>query len=107
MNVCIRLTARMGNASSPEPLYRQIAAELAARIERGAIKRGGLMPSEAAIVTEFSVARGTARRAIQHLRETGIIVTKPQRGSYATAPPRMPRRTSSTRYAMNPESGSN
>ncbi|MGN6175829.1 MAG: GntR family transcriptional regulator [Streptosporangiaceae bacterium] len=32
----------------------------------------------------FGVARDTARRAVQVLRDEGLVVTVPQRGTYVT-----------------------
>lgn len=40
------------------------------------------MPSEAELMSEFGVARITARRAIQELREAGVIYTVRGEGSY-------------------------
>lgn len=34
------------------------------------------------LVDMFGVARDTARRAVQALREAGLVVTVPQRGTY-------------------------
>jgi DNA-binding GntR family transcriptional regulator len=40
------------------------------------------LPSEKDLVDMFGVARDTARRAVQALREAGLVVTIPQRGTY-------------------------
>lgn len=66
----------------PKPLYQQVADVIAARIKRGTLKPGDPIPSELSIQQEFGVARGTARRAVQELRDRGLVVTIPQRGSY-------------------------
>lgn len=68
------------------PVYRQIAAIIAARIESGELAPRRPVPSEASIVQEYGVARETARRAIRYLREQGLIYTVPQRGSYVSPP---------------------
>lgn len=67
---------------SPVPLYKQVANELARRIEKGELLPGSPIPSETAIRQEFGVARGTARMAVAELRERGLVVTVPQRGTY-------------------------
>lgn len=67
---------------APEPPHRQIAAWLVARIEAGEFPPGRRLPSEQDIVGETGVARTTARRAIKYLRDQGVIVTVPGRGSY-------------------------
>lgn len=67
---------------SAEPVYRQVARILAARIERGEYKRDRPIPSESQLTQEFGVARQTARKAIAVLREQGLVVTVVGRGSY-------------------------
>ena len=76
------------NPRAAEPPYRQIAAWLRARIEAGEFRPGeDPLPSEKDLVDMFGVARDTARRAVQSLREEGLVVTVPQRGTYVVAPP--------------------
>lgn len=73
----------------PEPLYEQIAEVLAARIADGTYPPRRRIPSEAAIVDEFSVSRPTARAAVQLLVERGLVVTVRGKGSYVVDnPPR-------------------
>ena len=67
---------------APIPPYRQIAAILRRRIEAGQYAPDTRMPTESELVEAFEVARSTARRAIEALREEGLIYTVPQRGSY-------------------------
>jgi len=76
------------NPRAAEPPYRQIAAWLRARIEAGEFRPGeDPLPSEKDLVGMFGVARDTARRAVRSLREEGLAVTVPQRGTYVVAPP--------------------
>lgn len=71
------------NPRGAEPPYRQIAAWLRSRIEAGEFRPGeDPLPSEKDLVDMFGVARDTARRAVQSLREAGLVVTVPQRGTY-------------------------
>ncbi len=73
------------NPRAAEPPYRQIAAWLRARIAAGEFRPGeDPLPSEKDLVDLFGVARDTARRAVQVLREEGLVVTIPQRGTYVT-----------------------
>ncbi len=79
------------------PRYRLLADELRRRIEAGAIPRGSLLPSEAALIAEFDVARGTVREAIRLLREEGLVLTEHGRGTIVR--PELPvRRLASDRY---------
>jgi GntR family transcriptional regulator len=71
----------------PEPLYEQIAAVLAARIADGTYPPRRRIPSEAAIVDEFSVSRPTARAAVQRLAEQGLVHTVRGKGTFVTDSP--------------------
>ncbi|WP_433114309.1 GntR family transcriptional regulator [Micromonospora sp. CA-246542] len=82
----------------PQPRrYRQVADELRHRIEAGAIPPGSLLPSEATLMAEFSVARGTVREALALLRSEGLVMTEVGRGTYAR-PIAPVRRVASERY---------
>ena len=71
------------NPRGAEPPHRQIAAWLRARIEAGEFLPGeDPLPSEKDLVQLFGVARDTPRRAVQVLRDEGLVVTVPQRGTY-------------------------
>lgn len=64
------------------PLYVQIADHIADRIARGELLPNRLIPSENTITQEYEVARGTARKSIELLRERGLVVTVPGRGTF-------------------------
>jgi len=64
------------------PVYRQIADRLRAAIEAGAIPPGDRLPSEAALVAEYDVSRGTARRVHRYLASLGLVEVEPGRGAY-------------------------
>jgi DNA-binding GntR family transcriptional regulator len=71
------------NRRAAEPPHRQIAAWLRARIEAGEFRPGeDPLPSEKDLVDLFGVARDTARRAVQVLRDEGLVETVPHRGTY-------------------------
>lgn len=90
----------MTDVSSPHPdrpRYRTVADELRRRMLAGVIPAGSLLPSEATLMDEFGVSRGTVREAIGLLRAEGLAVTEQGRGTYAR--PVMPvRRLGSDRY---------
>ena len=67
---------------APVPPYRQIAGILRKRIESGQYPPDTRIPTESELTEAFEVARTTARRAVEVLREEGLIYTVPQRGSY-------------------------
>jgi DNA-binding GntR family transcriptional regulator len=72
----------MIDPDGPTPIYVQLADILADRIERGELLPNRPLPSEKQLQDEFGVARGTARRAVEVLRERGLAFTVPQRGTY-------------------------
>ena len=63
-------------------MYVQVANAIEARIKAGDLLPDRLIPSENQLVQEFGIARGTARKAIQLLRERGLVVTVVGRGTY-------------------------
>lgn len=68
----------------PVTPYRQLAAILAARIERGDWSPGRRIASEHDLMSEYGLARTTVRRAIQVLVDDGLVFTVPQRGTYVS-----------------------
>ncbi len=69
------------------PRYREIAEELRARVTSGDYTAGRLLPSEANLSEEFSVSRVTARRALEQLRDEGLIDSRQGLGWYVAAEP--------------------
>lgn len=77
-------------------LYVQIAEIIRQQILHGELTAGHAIPSEAAIQSEYGVARTTARRAFHILREEGLIYTVQGEGTFVGSPgeaPRTPRKT--------------
>ena len=72
----------MVNPLSPVPIYVQLADLLAAKIESGELPANHPLPSEKQLQQEYGIARGTARAAVNLLRERGLAFTVPQRGTY-------------------------
>ncbi|MGI5182226.1 GntR family transcriptional regulator [Dactylosporangium sp. CA-152071] len=77
----------MTDPMDPTPLYIQVADLIAARIEAGELRPRDPIPSELSIQQAYGVARGTARRAVETLRDRGLVVTIPQRGTYVVERP--------------------
>ncbi|GAA1098921.1 GntR family transcriptional regulator [Nocardiopsis metallicus] len=69
----------------PTPLPAQLAAILAARIDRGDFS-GGKLPSVAALQKGYEVSRGTAQRAITILAEHGRVQVSAGKGVYPVDP---------------------
>jgi len=73
--------------SRPVYVYVQVADHLAARITAGEIRAGALLAGERALAEEYGIAIGTARRAIQELRDRGLVVTLPSKGTFVAERP--------------------
>ncbi|MFF5210962.1 GntR family transcriptional regulator [Streptosporangium sp. NPDC000396] len=96
----------------PEPPYRQIVAEIRARILTGDLRPGDRMPSIRQIAQRWGVAVATATRVMATLRDEGLVETKVgagtvvnvpaghKRSASLTTPPR-PRRGPTPRQALN------
>ncbi|MEV0638448.1 GntR family transcriptional regulator [Streptomyces sp. NPDC050619] len=72
---------------SARPLYVQLADVIAGKIESGELAPDRPIPSENHLADEYGVARLTARRTAQELRERGLIVTVRGKGSFVVEQP--------------------
>jgi DNA-binding GntR family transcriptional regulator len=61
---------------------------LAEQIRSGEIQPDYPIPSEATLQQQYGVARNTSRRAVELLRERGLVYTISGRGSFVKARPR-------------------
>jgi len=66
----------------PLPKYRQIAAELRARIEAGEFPVGAQLPSIGELQAAYDAAKGTVDEALAVLRELGLVETRHGAGSF-------------------------
>ena len=66
----------------PVPKYVQLADILERRIGNGELQPNRPLPSEKYLMAEYGVARGTARKAVEVLRDRGLVFTVPQRGTF-------------------------
>lgn len=71
----------------PVPPYQQIARKLRERIAAGDIPVGRRIPSLVEMEQEYEVARDTLRKAVQVLREEGLVETVQGMGVYVIAVP--------------------
>lgn len=83
--------------SSDRPLFKQIADQLRGQVERGELKEGDRLPSEASLMDTYSVARMTVRQAISLLRTEGLLVAEHGRGVFVRPRP-IVRRVASDRF---------
>lgn len=62
--------------TSPVPLYFQLAQQLEAAIERGALSPGTLLGNEIELAGRLGLSRPTVRQAIQSLVDKGLLVRR-------------------------------
>ena len=67
--------------------YQVIAEELRRRVEDGEVAAGGLLPREAELSAAFSASRVTVRRALEVLRDEGLVASRQGVGWFAAADP--------------------
>lgn len=83
-------TSSAGRPLDPQsatPLYIQLADIIGKQIASGALAPDRPIPSENRLAEEYGVARLTARRATQELRDRGLVITVRGKGSYVTPTP--------------------
>lgn len=66
--------------------YVRVANEVEAEIRAGRLPHGARLPNERDMGAQYGVAPGTARRAVQELRDRGLVATLPNKGSFVIAP---------------------
>jgi GntR family transcriptional regulator len=59
-----------------------MADHIAARIKSCEVPAGARLPAERDLAEEYRVAVGTARRAVEGLRQRGLVVTLPAKGTF-------------------------
>jgi GntR family transcriptional regulator len=70
-----------------EVRYRSIADELRRRVEAGEFGRGRLLPSESELSTGYDVSRVTVRKALELLRDEGLIDARQGFGWFVATDP--------------------
>ncbi|WP_304450850.1 GntR family transcriptional regulator [Nocardiopsis sp. YSL2] len=83
---------------SGTPMYLTIAQEYRKRIVQGELEPEDKLPSEAELMSEFEVSRVVARRAVDVLRNEGLVVSHPGKGSFVKKIEKITR-DSSNRYS--------
>ncbi|MGQ4596971.1 GntR family transcriptional regulator [Nocardia sp. R6R-6] len=80
------------------PKYLQISAQLRDLIERGELAPGAEVPSERELAARWKVARPTAAKALNTLRQEGLVRSRQGSGTYVTDRPTTLMRENAPRY---------
>ncbi|MGI9623905.1 MAG: GntR family transcriptional regulator, partial [Acidimicrobiales bacterium] len=67
--------------------YRVIAETLRSRIEAGELGPGQVLPSESSLSSEFDASRVTVRKALELLREDGLLSSQQGAGWFVAVDP--------------------
>lgn len=67
--------------------YRTIADQLKRRVEAGEFRAGRLLPSESELSAAYEVSRVTIRKALEELRQDGLIDSRQGFGWFVAADP--------------------
>ncbi|MFF2653596.1 GntR family transcriptional regulator [Streptomyces sp. NPDC058045] len=70
-----------------EYVYVRVADQVEQEIRDGRIPYGARLPNERDMGAQYGVAPGTARRAVQELRDRGLVKTLPNKGTFVIAEP--------------------
>jgi DNA-binding GntR family transcriptional regulator len=70
----------------PGHLWEQVVQHIEARIKAGDLAPRDRLPAEVKLAAEYGVAVNTVRRAVQELRDRGLVVTRPPAGTFIAAP---------------------
>lgn len=81
-----RRTFRIMSDDQFQYVYVRVANQVEAEIRSGRLPHGARLPNERDMGALYGVAPGTARRAVQELRDRGLVVTLPNKGSFVVTP---------------------
>lgn len=71
----------------PVTVWQQVVDDITADIESGELSSDSRLPSEAELAEIYGVARGTVRRALTALVESGTVIVVHGRGTFVTSGP--------------------
>ncbi|MEN3582803.1 winged helix-turn-helix domain-containing protein [Streptomyces sp. ZYX-F-203] len=66
-------------------VYLQVVRHLTERIRTGRLPVGARLPAERDLADQYGVAVNTIRRAVRDLREQGLVITVPIKGTFVRA----------------------
>jgi GntR family transcriptional regulator len=70
--------------TSVVPLYEQAAGYVAHQIAAGELEPGQKLPAERDLADAWGIGYQTVRRAMQELRDRGLVVSRVGKGTFVT-----------------------
>jgi ABC-type glycerol-3-phosphate transport system substrate-binding protein len=71
--------------SNPIPASQQLFVLILGQIERGTLRPGDRLPTEAQLCARYGISRTPVRNALTRLREMGLLVRQPGRGTFVSS----------------------
>ncbi|MDX3643467.1 winged helix-turn-helix domain-containing protein [Streptomyces sp. MB09-02B] len=68
-------------------VYLQVVHHIAEQIRTGRLPVGARLPAERDLAEQYGVAVNTVRRAVRDLRDQGLVITVPIKGTFVRAEP--------------------
>ncbi|MFB9967029.1 GntR family transcriptional regulator [Sinosporangium siamense] len=84
--------------NGPIPVYKQISDWIAGQIASGQLVPGDPVPSEAELAERYNIARSTARRVAEDLRDQDLVYTRQGQGTFVGRPDSPHKRRKLTKY---------
>ena len=72
----------MIDRTAPEPLWKQLATVIQARIDDGTYPPRTAIPSIRLISEEFELSDVTVKKALADLKQRGVLIGTPGRGTF-------------------------
>jgi GntR family transcriptional regulator len=66
-------------------VYLQVVHHIAEQIRTGRLPAGARLPAERDLAEQYGVAVNTVRRATRELRDQGLVITVPIKGTFVRA----------------------
>lgn len=66
-------------------VYLQVVHHIAEQIRSGRLPTGARLPAERDLGEQYGVAVNTIRRAVRELRDQGLVITVPIKGTFVRA----------------------
>ncbi|MFG2377001.1 GntR family transcriptional regulator [Streptomyces sp. NPDC048504] len=66
-------------------VYLQVVHHIAEQIRSGRLPEGARLPAERDLAEQYGVAVNTVRRAVRDLRDQGLVITVPIKGTFVRA----------------------
>jgi GntR family transcriptional regulator len=82
MDTLLRMDVPDLDHGSHVPLYIQGADWIAAQVRAGKLAAGTRLPAERDLADQWGIAYMTVRRMMAELRNRGVVVSQPGKGTY-------------------------